>query len=84
MTPAEVIALEPAREGRRGPPEDYGRFPDRLSADELAEFFFFDERDRELVCKRRREGNRLGFAVQLGTVRYLGRFLEDPSRKRPR
>ena len=79
MTPAEVIALEAAREGRRGPPEDYGRFPDRLSADELAEFFFFDERDRELVCKRRREGNRLGFAVQLGTVRYLGRFLEDPS-----
>lgn len=79
MTPAEVIALEAARYGRRGPPEDYGRFPVRLSADELAEFFFFDERDRELICKRRRECNRLGFAVQLGTVRYLGRFLEDPS-----
>ena len=79
MTPAEVIALEAARYGRRGPPEDYGRFPERLSADELAEFFFFDERDRELIARRRREGNRLGLAVQLGTVRYLGRFLEDPS-----
>ncbi|MGO9955276.1 MAG: Tn3 family transposase [Solirubrobacteraceae bacterium] len=78
MTAAEVIALEAARYGRRGPPEDYGRFPERLSADELAEFFFFDERDRELICKRRRECNRLGFAAQLGTVRYLGRFLEDP------
>ena len=79
MTPAEVIALEAARQGRRGPPEDYVRFPERLSADELAEFFFFDQRDREVVLAHRREQNRLGFAVQLGTVRYLGRFLEDPS-----
>jgi Domain of unknown function (DUF4158) len=79
VTLAEVIALdEAARYGRRGPPEDYGRFAKRLSVDELAEFFFFDERDRELICKRRRECNRLGFAMQLGTVRHLGRFLEDP------
>jgi hypothetical protein len=49
-----------------------------LSADELAEFFFFDQRDRELIVGHRRERNRLGFAMQLGTVRYLGRFLEDP------
>ncbi len=80
MTPAEVIALEAARYGRRRPPEDYGRFAERLSTDELAEFFFFDERDRELIGNRRRESNRLGFAVQLGTVRYLGRFLKDPCR----
>ena len=80
MTPAEVIALEAAREGQRGPPSEYGRYPEHLSADELAECFFFDQRDRELILSRRRERNRLGFAVQLGTVRYLGRFLEDPSR----
>ena len=79
MTSAEVIALEAARQDRRGPSNDYGRFPERLSADEVAEFFFFDERDRELVARRRRDLNRLGFAVQLGTVRYLGRFLEDPA-----
>jgi TnpA family transposase len=52
--------------------------PSVVSADELAEFFF-DERDRRLIGRRRRDANRLGFAVQLGTVRYLGRFLEDPA-----
>jgi TnpA family transposase len=50
-----------------------------VSADELADFFLFDERDRRLIARRRRDANRLGFAVQLGTVRYLGRFLEDPA-----
>jgi hypothetical protein len=79
LTPAEVIALDAAREGRRRPPADYGGLPPRLSADELSEFFFFDQRDRELILSHRREQNRLGFAVQLGTVRYLGMFLEDPS-----
>ena len=81
MTPAEIIELEtaPARRERRGPPGDFARFPERLSADELAEFFFFDQGDRGVIARRRRELNRLGFAVQLGTVRYLGRFLEDPS-----
>jgi hypothetical protein len=79
VTPAEVITLEAAREGRRRPPADYGQFPQRLSADELAEFFLFDQRDQKVITRRRGEQNRLGFAVQLGTVRYLGRFLEDPS-----
>ena len=79
MTPAEVITLEAAREGRRRPPADYGQFPQRLSADELAEFFLFDQRDQKVITRRRGEQNRLGFAVQLGTVRYLARFLEDPS-----
>jgi len=54
-------------------------FPQRLSADELAEFFLFDQRDQKVIRRRRGEQNRLGFAVQLGTVRYLCRFLEDPS-----
>ena len=85
MTPAEIIELAraAARHGRRGPPRDCGRFPPVLSDDELAEHCFFDETDRELIARRRRDSNRLGFALQLGTVRYLGRFLEDPSEVPP-
>jgi Domain of unknown function (DUF4158) len=81
MTRAEIIELAhaAARRGRRGPPADYGRFPPALSDDELAGFFFFDQTDRRLIARRRRDSNRLGFALQLGTVRYLGRFLEDPA-----
>jgi hypothetical protein len=78
-TPAEIVEFARAetRRGRRGPSEDYGRFPAVVSDDDLAEFFFLDDHDRRLIGRRRRDSNRLGFAVQLGTVRYLGRFVED-------
>ena len=57
---------------------DYGRFSRELSDDELAGCFFFTDDDRARIAVRRSEINRLGFALQLGTVRYLGRFLENP------
>ena len=56
----------------------YGRFPSEPSAAEVERFFYLDDADRSLVARRRSDHHRLGFAVQLGTVRAVGRFLEDP------
>jgi hypothetical protein len=44
---------------------------------DLERFFFLDDADRELIEGKRRSHNRLGFAVQLTTARYLGVFLDD-------
>ncbi|MFJ6452264.1 DUF4158 domain-containing protein [Streptomyces hydrogenans] len=44
----------------------------------MERFFFLDDADREKVQAKRRAHNRLGFAVQLTTVRFLGLFMPDP------
>jgi hypothetical protein len=44
---------------------------------ELERFSFLDDDDRDLIALRRSEGHRLGMAVQIGTVRHIGRFLGD-------
>ncbi|CAL2074285.1 protein of unknown function [Streptomyces murinus] len=49
------------------------------SRTELERFFFLDDADRQLIEAKRRSHNRLGFAVQLTTARYLGVFLDDPT-----
>lgn len=55
----------------------YGRFG-ALSRLELERFCYLDDEDRRLIAARRRDYNRLGFAVQLATVRHLGMFLPGP------
>lgn len=68
-----VVACRVVRDEGSG----YGQFG-VLSRVELERFFYLDDEDRKLIQARRRDSNRLGFALQLVTVRYLGMFLPDP------
>lgn len=52
----------------------YGRFPEVVDEDDITRCFHLDDHDQTIITELRGAHNRLGFAVQLGAVRFIGTF----------
>lgn len=57
--------------------EEYLKIPSQINEGLLSDYFTLTEYDLEVINKRRRDQNRLGFAIQLCILRYPGWSLTD-------
>lgn len=55
----------------------YMQIPSDISEWTLSTYFTFSQHDRKIINRHRRDYNRLGFAMQLSVLRYLGWTLSD-------
>ncbi len=53
------------------------RFPNEISSEDLNRFFLLSSRELKVLKQLRADHNRLGFALQLCCLRYLGFFPEE-------
>ncbi len=53
------------------------RFPSEVSSEDLNRFFLLSDQELSIIKQLRAEHNRLGFALQLCCLRYLGFFPEE-------
>jgi len=56
----------------------YGRFNQPPSPAQLARYFYLDVSDLYWIRRRTEPYLQMGLAIQMGTVRFLGTFLEQP------
>ena len=56
----------------------YGQFTSDPTSQQLVDCFRLSEADHKLVHTKMEPHNRLGMAVQLGTLRFLGTFCPIP------
>lgn len=54
----------------------YRKYAGEPSIEQLNQYFYFSEFDLEQINEARTDSNKLGFALQLGTVRFLGGFFD--------
>src|SRR5680860_997257 len=59
--------------------KNYGGFSGPLDQTQISKFFTLDQMDLEFISERRGSANRLGVALQLTCVRFLGTFPSDLS-----
>ncbi len=59
--------------------ERYGRYSNNPTPEQLSEAFYLREGDLKVISTLRHDHTRLGYAVQLCTLRFLGTFLTDPT-----
>jgi len=56
---------------------NYAKYPTDLPSDVVDSLFFLDDQDNEWIAKKRGDFSRLGYALQLITVRFIGAFISN-------
>ena len=59
---------------------NYAKYPIDLPSDIVDSLFFLDDSDLESIASKRGDFSRLGYALQLTTVRFIGNFISDLSK----